>query len=433
MKTELTHRVETRTVTDLVKLYEAGELNLEPSFQRQSVWKEPQRRKLIDSILHNLPIPAIFVYRREEEGDICYDVIDGKQRLESIFKFMGKMSGRFWVKAELPNADAAEWLNWHHLCKHQKQYLLTGYKIPVIEVDGEIGDIINIFVRINSTGTALTKQEKRHAMFQHSRFLQKAAELAGRYEDYFVDMGILGAAQISRMKHIELICELMLSIHTGDVINKKAALDKVMQSNGLTDGQVKKAVAQTVTALNRVKKMFPKLYATRLSKLTDFYSLTVLVAKFENERLILTDRRRNKLAWDLLSAFAIKVDEVREKQRKAIGTKPEEGVFREYLLTVSQMTDDVNQRRKREAILRGLLESIFAKKDSQRGFTPEQRRILWNTASSRKCEECNRVLNWDDFTIDHIDPYSKGGRSRLENSALMCRSCNSSKGNRKRR
>src|ERR1700722_12646801 len=103
MKTELTHRVETRTVTDLVKLYEAGELNLEPSFQRQSVWQEPQRRKLIDSILHNLPIPAIFVYRREEEGDICYDVIDGKQRLESIFKFMGKMSGRFWVKAELPN------------------------------------------------------------------------------------------------------------------------------------------------------------------------------------------------------------------------------------------------------------------------------------------------------------------------------------------
>ncbi|MBM3841594.1 MAG: HNH endonuclease [Verrucomicrobia bacterium] len=39
-------------------------------------------------------------------------------------------------------------------------------------------------------------------------------------------------------------------------------------------------------------------------------------------------------------------------------------------------------------------------------------------------------LTWDDFTIDHIDPYSKGGRSRLENAALMCRSCNSSKGKR---
>jgi hypothetical protein len=207
-----------------------------------------------------------------------------------------------------------------------------------------------------------------------------------------------------------------------------------MQSNSLTDAQVKKGVAQTVTALNRVKRMFPKLYTTRLCKLTDFYSLAVLIAKFENEGLILTDRRRNKLAWDLLSAFTTKVDEVREKQRKAIGTKPEEGVYREYLLTVSQMTDDVGQRRKREAILRGILESIFAKRDSQRAFSAEQRRIMWNTASSRRCSgrACGgRLLTWDDFTLDHIDPHSKGGHSRLGNAALMCRKCNSAKGNRR--
>ena len=420
-------------ITDLVKLYEAGELNLEPSFQRQSVWQEPQRKKLIDSILQNYPLPAIFVYRREEDGDIRYDVIDGKQRLESIFKFMGKMPGRFWVKVELPNTEGPDLINWNRLCKHKKQYLITGYKIPVIEVDGDIGDIIHIFVRINSTGKALTNQEKRHAMFRNSRFLQKADALATRYESYFTEMDILSPAQITRMKHIELMCELMLSIHAGDVINKKAALDKVMQSDSLSDGQVKKAVSQTVAALNRVRRMFPKLYSTRLCKLTDFYSLTILIAKFENEGLILTDRRRLKIAWDLLVAFTTKVDELREKQRKAIGASNEDGVYREYLLTVSQMTDDVNQRRKREAILRGVLESIFAKKDSQRGFTAEQRRILWNTVASRKCQECGKVLNWDDFTIDHVDPHSKGGRSRLENSALMCRGCNSSKGNRKRR
>ncbi|MBV8451831.1 MAG: HNH endonuclease, partial [Deltaproteobacteria bacterium] len=30
---------------------------------------------------------------------------------------------------------------------------------------------------------------------------------------------------------------------------------------------------------------------------------------------------------------------------------------------------------------------------------------------------------------DHIDPYSRGGRTELENAALLCRSCNSSLGN----
>lgn len=432
-KPSLTHRPETKTVTDIVNLFEDGLLNLEPGFQRQSVWSERDRAKLIDSILRNYPLPAVFFYRREEQGQIFYDVIDGKQRIESILMFMGLMRGRYGLKAQLEGHDEVEWVDWKRLCKRKLQPRITGYRIQVIEVDGELGDIIDLFVRINSTGKALTPQEKRRAKYCDSPFLKEADWLARRYEWYFAEAGVLSAGQMSRMKHVELICELMLSIHQGDVINKKAALDRVMKTDGFNARDISKASGKTITALNRVRRMFPKLYTTRLCQMTDFYTLTLLIAKFEAEGLILTDRRLNRLAWDLLVAFATQVDEVREKQRKAIGVKPDQEIYRDYLLTVSQMTDDVNQRRRRESILRGILGSLFAKKDSQRGFTSEQRRILWNTVASRKCQECGRVLNWDDFTIDHVDPHSKGGRSRLENSALMCRGCNSSKGNRKRR
>ena len=38
-----------------------------------------------------------------------------------------------------------------------------------------------------------------------------------------------------------------------------------------------------------------------------------------------------------------------------------------------------------------------------------------------------------DHNIDHINPHSKGGKSRLENAALICRKHNSAKGNRRRR
>ena len=163
--------------------------------------------------------------------------------------------------------------------------------------------------------------------------------------------------------------------------------------------------------------------------------MAVLIAKFEAEGLILTDRHRNRLAWDLLVTFATRVDKIREKQRKAVGVKPGEELYREYLLTVSQMTDDINQRRKREAILRGILESLYSHKDARRGFTAEQRRIIWNSSADRRCTariKCDGVkLLWSDFTIDHIDPYSKGGRTRLKNAALMCRACNSAKGNKR--
>ena len=427
----LTHRPETKTIKDLENLYEEGLLNLQPGFQRQSVWSERDRAHLIDSILRNYPLPAIFLYRREHDGQIIYDVIDGKQRIESILMFMGQMRGRYWLKTQLPGSDEAEWIDWHRLCKRRLQHLLTGYRIPAIEVDGDISDIIDLFVRINSTGKALTPQEKRHAKYYNSTLLREAGRLARRYEKYFDEMGILSQGQIARMKHVELMCELLLSVHQGDVINRKSALDRVMATNSFTEAQTRKASVKVTAALNRVRRMFPKLYSTRLSQVTDFYSLAVLSAKFEEEGLILNDPRLNRLAWDLLESFAVNVDRVRENQRKAIGITPHQEIYRDYLLTVSQMSDDVNQRRKRESILRGIIGSLFARKDSQREFTLEQRRILWNTVAQRKCTQCCRTLSWDDFTIDHIDPHSKGGRSRLENAAIMCRPCNSSKGHRR--
>ncbi|MEK7747770.1 MAG: DUF262 domain-containing protein, partial [Nitrospirota bacterium] len=429
----MSHRMETKTITDIVNLYENKLLNLEPGFQRQSVWSERDRAKLIDSILRNYPLPAIFLYRREEDGRYIYDVIDGKQRIESILMFMGEMRGIYSLKTQLPSSEESEQVDYKKLCKRKLQHLITGYRIPVIEVDGDIGDIIDVFVRINSTGKALTPQEKRRAKYYNSPFLKEADRLARRYESYFKEMDILSTEQMSRMKHVELICELMLSIHQGDVINKKTALDRVMKTNGFNSRDILKASSRTTMALNRVKTVFPKLHTTRFTKGADFFSLVVLIAKFEEEGMILTDRERNGLAWDLLVTFSNKVDDLREQQRKVETVKPDQELYRKYLHTVIQATDEYNQRKSRENILRGILESLFAKKDSQRGFSSEQRRLLWNTDSCRRCESCRKPLSWDDFTLDHIDPHSKGGRSRLENAALMCQSCNSSKGNRSRK
>jgi 5-methylcytosine-specific restriction endonuclease McrA len=430
-KPALSHRPETKTVTDIANLYERDLLNLEPGFQRQSVWSERDRAKLIDSILRNYPLPAVFFYRREDQGQIYYDVIDGKQRIESILMFMGLMRGRFSLKTQLPGQDEIVSVDWKRLTKRKLQHLIDGYRIPVIEVDGDVGDMIDLFVRINSTGKALTPQEKRRAKYYNSPFLKEADRVARRYEEYFTKGKILSGGQISRMKHVELICELMLSIHQNEVINKKMALDRVMKASAFNSRDIAKSSQKTTSALNRVRRMFPRLHSTRFNKVTDFYSLTVLVAKLENEGMILTDRQRNQLAWDLLVEFSNQVDNLRERQRKIEAIKPDQELYRQYLHTVLQATDEYNQRKAREAILRGIIGSIFARKDSQRAFTPEQRRLIWNTANTRRCGRCNKLLSWDDFTLDHIDPHSKGGRSRLDNAALMCRPCNSSKGDRK--
>ena len=426
-----------KTIQDISNLYNSltknkqRHLNLSPGFQRQSVWTKKDRQKLIDSIIRNYPIPAIFLYRRKEDGEIIYDVIDGKQRIETCLMFMGLIRGnQFDAKTQMPDKDEYEWINYKLLQRRAKQYLLTGYKITAIEVNGDPSDVIELFVRINSTGKALTTAETRHAKYYHSPFLKVAGKLANRYKKYFLENEILTEAQISRMKHVELICELMISMNQGDLINKKAALDAMMKDRSLSLAKVKNIEAKVIRTLNKIKKMFPNLYQTRFKQLSDFYSLSILIYKFDVENLILTDKKRNKLVWELLVAFSDGVDQARLLQQKVKGIPTKLEKCREYLLTVIQSTDEISQRRRREDILRGLLESIFRRKDKDRLFSSEQRRILWNTSKDRICKKCGKEVTWSDFTIDHIKPFSNGGATKLANSAIMHQSCNSSKGNR---
>ena len=435
---DLTYKTGSKTIQEIDGLYRDKKLNLNPGFQRDSVWTITDRRNLIKSILYGYPLPAIFLYKRQADGDIVYDVVDGKQRLESIFMFSGRIKGnRFVTKATLPGSEKATSCDWKELNKLEKQHLITGYDLPTIEVDGDFSDIVDLFVRINSTGKALTKQEKRNARYYNSEFLKAAAKTAKKYEGYFNKNKIVSLNQMSRMKHIELVCEIIYSVHLGDVINKKAALDHVMQSgqpgkSSMTKTQIQKANKRSVKVLNRIGNIFPNIKQTRFCKIVDFYTLAVLISKFENQGLILTYGTRNTLAQDLLMAFSNNVDEVRELQRKGKGIKPEQEVFRNYLATVQQQTDSALQRKKREEILRNLLQSLFEKKDSRRLFSQEQRRIMWNTARSRKCEneKCGKELTWEDFTLDHIKPWSKGGRTQLKNAAILCRKCNAAKGGR---
>jgi uncharacterized protein with ParB-like and HNH nuclease domain len=83
------------TIQTFVNHFEKGQLNLAPGFQRKSVWTLNDRGALVDSIFLNYPMPSVFLYKRQDvDGDLIYDVIDGKQRLESIFMFMGLGSFR---------------------------------------------------------------------------------------------------------------------------------------------------------------------------------------------------------------------------------------------------------------------------------------------------------------------------------------------------
>ena len=146
-----------KTVEEIIQKYRDKKLNLNPGFQRDSVWKISDRAKLIDSIIKNYPLPSLFLYRRETDGEIYYDVIDGKQRIESILMYMGIIRGnKYPALLHMPDTQEPDKYYYHHIVNCKRQHLINGYKLQTIEVRGDLSDIIDLFVRINSTGKALT-------------------------------------------------------------------------------------------------------------------------------------------------------------------------------------------------------------------------------------------------------------------------------------
>lgn len=71
-------------IATIYSLIDNGVIKM-PPFQRNYVWDEKRASKLIESILLGLPIPQIFLY---EQGKNSFYVIDGQQRLLSIYFFI---------------------------------------------------------------------------------------------------------------------------------------------------------------------------------------------------------------------------------------------------------------------------------------------------------------------------------------------------------
>jgi hypothetical protein len=271
--------------------------------------------------------------------------------------------------------------------------------------------------------------ERRHAKYyNNSVFLKEAEKLTRRHRDYFLTQQILSQTDIDRMRDVELVCELLASILAGGPIHKKQAVDKAVGNTSTHASSLNKAIDEFSATQRAVKQMFPELRTTRFKNSAEFYSLFMVVWDLHQHKMLLNDRRRNQVAMKLLQRFSGGVDEVREQQRKAVGARPDQRIYADYLLLVQQSTDAITPRKRRGEMIQHLLGGLFERKDDRRIFSPEQRRLLWNSDEKKKCSLCGEVLDWTNFQVDHIKAYSKGGKTDLANAALACVPCNASKG-----
>ena len=430
-------------VRDFVSLHRRGKLNLQPEFQRDGVWKLPARIKLIQSLVNHYPIPAVFLYRRKQGHKVIFDVIDGKQRLETILLFLGEIKRKehssFIARIKFHEDEDLEFedWSWKEMSRSDRAYFLN-YPILVIEVDGDAETIRDVFVRINSTGVALSMGEIQNAKYMRTKFL---ARVRDHYHERRIltllgKMGVVTKSSKERMGDILLLSEIVMSVQRGELLDKKRGLslmlDDRVSANNLT--QTNKAIRLVDKAIDWAYRMLPDFAATRFKKTTDFYSLITLLADYLKSGRISTDKRRNAAAGERLRKFSQDLRRMKLRQRDWDFYRPSE-IIRRYATSVRANSDSQGSRKDRREILHDMLKGIFAEKDRRRMYTKEDQLYVQYQARSRDgvvyCHLCGEPIeNQAEFTLDHVKPHSKGGRTSLRNAKPAHRSCNSRKGNR---
>ncbi|MCK6407519.1 MAG: DUF262 domain-containing protein [Rhodocyclaceae bacterium] len=95
------------SIGEWMSMYERHELDIHPEFQRFYRWSHAQKTGLIESILLGIPLPPIFVSQRP---DGVWDVVDGLQRLSTIFQFVGILVDEGGAKVEPLVLDGTKYL-----------------------------------------------------------------------------------------------------------------------------------------------------------------------------------------------------------------------------------------------------------------------------------------------------------------------------------
>lgn len=163
------------SIGELANMYKDGELIVNPEFQRFFRWSDSQKTKLIESILLGIPIPPIFVAHGEKG---IWDVIDGLQRLSTIFEFMGllkstddtlKPPSKMLGTKFLPSLENKMWENPDDLENSFTQELRIDFKrskfdIKIIKKTSDKDAKYELFQRINTGGSKLSDQEVRNCL-----------------------------------------------------------------------------------------------------------------------------------------------------------------------------------------------------------------------------------------------------------------------------
>ena len=390
MKKEKTVMI--KTVKELMNMLRDGTLHTEQSTQRSFLYNDLHNQingieyggkvtragAVINAIIErDISLPPLYFWKNTDTGEL--NVLDGKQRLLSIYYFI--YPTKDIVVTTRINGQPTQFVS---LTEEDKNKL-RDYEFAIIEVSGNKTEEEKHFFAINKNGVPLTDYECIRGMY-YGPFITGFENYIENKRKIFDSIKEIGRGE----QALKLLYKFF------DLSIDKQSATKSSSLNTLKDRLVplrQNRFNPTNFNADEIIETFNDIMNLKGINVSEDIALTIA-------NYII---RHNYNSINIINAYRICCANINDISKWDIETHK---IFIERLINDGMMLD------------------------GRRFFSKEDKDNLY-----KKYHSCQEVGCTEDrynmLEVDHIKPWSEGGRTILDNAQLLCKHHNTSKGNRK--
>lgn len=432
---------------------------IRPPYQRKAVWSKLKKQALMDSLFRRYYIPKLVIREvRLSDNLAVNEIIDGQQRITTVQEFF---DNQYPLPSSLTDIDKdLAGAYYKDLNTDIRKFIDKSlkYQADVIKNIDQPHNVIHqiiateIFWRLQQ-GESLNYMEVAHAQLSSltRNFIVKYADdQTFDYENYAPInensdkkpfFSLLDVNNV-RMKHLQFMARfLMIEQGNGYANLSDRKIEELINNTKQDDGIGNNSFENEPEAISVLKtlKVFYEIFQddpmldseSGIKELSvEYFIISIYLLIRHLRKYYVIDEKMKTTIREFIYYFHQRwktYDESADNDLLTFSNRRQQG----------ENDLEIRDRILRQIFFEYLKEHniILLEKDNNRSFSELERIIIYRNGRGF-CQQCLREekpenearVSWSDYQADHVIPHSRGGKTTLENSELLCRYHNQSKG-----